>query len=71
MRTQHGKRTGRIDDEHPEPSPSTGWREVAECMHVAAGRGEREVITVTDGEETLRRAALNPDFSKDFLEVST
>lgn len=61
----------RIERAHTEASPSTGWSETAECMHVDAGLGDRERFTVTDGEETLQVATLEPSFSKDFLEVSS
>jgi len=60
-----------IEQDGFEDSPSTGWSETAECMHVDAGLGDREGFTVTDGEETLQLATLEPTFSKDYLEVSS
>lgn len=61
----------RIDRDHFEASPSTGYSETAEINHVDAGLGDREVHIITDGEETLQVATLEPSFSKDYLEVSS
>ena len=76
----------RIDAERPTPeaSPSAGWRETAELMHVTAGLEECDVLgcdregepleVVDAGADTdavLREGVRCADHSKDFLEVSS
>jgi len=73
----------RIDDDRPtpEPSPSAGWRETAELMHVTAGLEEcnilgcdrdAEPVRVIDAAaDTVREGVRCSDHANDFLEVSS
>lgn len=76
----------RIDADRPSPeaSPSAGWRETAELMHVTAGLEECDVLgcdregepleVVDAGDDTddvLREGVRCSDHAKDLLEVSS
>jgi hypothetical protein len=76
----------RIDADRPTPeaSPSAGWRETAELMHVTAGLEECDTpecdrdadpVRVVDGDadtgDVLREGARCSDHAKEFLEVSS
>jgi hypothetical protein len=76
----------RIDADRPSPeaSPSAGWRETAELMHVTAGLEECDVlgcnrdadpVRVVDGDadtgDVLREGVRCSDHAKDLLEVSS
>ena len=76
----------RIDDDRPTPeaSPSAGWRETAELMHVTAGLEECDVLgcdregepleVVAAGDDTddvLREGVRCSDHANDFLEVTS
>ena len=71
MNTRHPNHERRIGDDSREASPSTGAEETAECMDVVYGIGEREVITVTDGENVVEQAVIDAASKKDFVGVST
>ena len=71
MTTRHDSNR-RIGDNYREASPSTGWRETAECMHVDSGLGDREVITVKNGEgDVVEQAVVDPASKKDFVGISS
>ena len=76
----------RIDADRPSPeaSPSAGWRETAELMHVTAGLEECDVLgcdregepleVVDAGDDTddvLREGVRCSDHAKDLLEVTS
>ena len=76
----------RIDADRPSPeaSPSAGWRETAELMHVTAGLEECDVLgcdregeplEVVDGDpdtgDVLREGVRCSDHAKHFLEVTS
>jgi len=69
MNTRHPNHERRIGDDYREASPSTGAEGTADALDVEYGLGDREVITVTDGEETVEQTVVDPTSKKDFLGV--
>jgi len=59
--TTHADRADRIDPDHAEPSPSTGYRDVFAVMEATAGIGDPEP----------RATIENDDYKKDFFGVSS
>lgn len=72
---------GRIDDDHRESSPSTGWKETAWINHVTPGRGDCDAlecdrdadpVRVVDSTGAIvREGERCSGHAKHFLEVST
>jgi len=58
--TQHTANS-RIAHDRPTPehSPSTGWRETAALMHVAAGRGKYDAPTQSDPRDSVLGVTMN------------
>ena len=54
-----------------ESSPSTGARGTAAAMDATYGLGRVEKMEVTDGEKTVKKDVLPPDYRKDFFGVSS
>lgn len=67
----HHYTTGRKGEDNREASPSTGAKGTARALDAEYGLGDRESYVITDGEGILQRGVLEPEYSKDFLEVST
>lgn len=52
---------GHIDDDHREPSPSTGWRETAAIMHAGTGAEKCDRPECDQTGEPVQMIAPGPD----------